>query len=70
MRLNTLSLIGALTVLTMSLSAGAVPAQARQTVDAQQAATATYTCPPGYYWEPDGYVSSGKFRPAHCARRW
>ena len=70
MRLNTLCLIGALTVLTMSLWAGAAPAQVRQTADAQQAATAIYTCPPGYYWEPDGYVSSGKFRPAHCAHRW
>jgi hypothetical protein len=70
MRLNTLCLIGALTVLTTPLLARAVPAQARQTPDRQQAATATYTCPLGYYWEPDGYVSSGKFRPAHCARRW
>jgi hypothetical protein len=71
MRLNALCLIGALTILMMPLSARAIPAQAeRQTAHAQQAATAAYTCLPGYYWEPDGYVSSGKFRPAHCARRW
>jgi hypothetical protein len=24
-------------------------------------------CPPGYYWEPAGYASHAKWRPAHCA---
>jgi hypothetical protein len=67
MRLNALCFIGALTVLAIPLSAGAVPGQAA--AGAQQAAPATYTCPPGYYWEPDAYAPHGKFRPAHCAPR-
>jgi hypothetical protein len=72
MRLNALCFIGALTVLATPLSAGAVPGQANRqaAAGAQQAAPATYTCPPGYYWEPDAYAPHGKFRPAHCAPRW
>jgi hypothetical protein len=70
MRLNALCFIGALTVLAIPLSAGAVPGQANRQAAAQQAAPATYTCPPGYYWEPDAYAPHGKFRPAHCAPRW
>jgi hypothetical protein len=71
MRLNALRLIGALTVLAVPLSARAVPPEAdRQAADGQQAAQAAYSCPPGYYWEPDAYAVHGKFRPAHCAPRW
>jgi hypothetical protein len=66
MRLNALCLIGAVTVLAIPLSAGAVPAQA----DRQAATPAAFTCPPGYYWEPAGYAQHGKFRLAHCAARW
>jgi hypothetical protein len=71
MRLNALRLIGALTVLAIPLSAGAVPPQAdRRAADPQQAEQAAYSCPPGYYWEPDSYATHGKFRAAHCAPRW
>lgn len=72
MRLNALCLIGALSVLGIPLSAGAVPAQAdrQAAASAQQITPAPDTCPSGYYWEPDAYAPHGKFRPAHCARRW
>jgi len=73
MSLNALSLFGALAVLGISLSAWAAPAQAsRQAAASTQQAghPAAYICPPGYYWEPEAYAPHGKFRPAHCARRW
>ena len=72
MRLHALCLIGALTVLGTPLPAGAVPVQADRlaAAGAQQTTPAAYTCPPGYYWEPEGYLTHGKFRPARCARRW
>ena len=72
MRLNALRLIGALTVLAIPFSAGAVPPPTvRQApANAQQATPAAYACPPGHYWEPDAYAPHGKFRPAHCAPRW
>jgi hypothetical protein len=72
MRLNALYLIGALTVLASALPAEAVPAQPDRpaAAGAQQITPTVYACPPGYYWEPDAYAPHGKFRPAHCARRW
>ena len=72
MRLHALYLTGALIATAIPLSAGAIPVAAEHEADtsSQQAASATYTCPPGYYWEPGGYAPHGKFRPAHCARRW
>jgi hypothetical protein len=80
MRLNALCLIGSLAALAIPLPAGAVPAQSAGTVSAQwgrqaavtapQGKLAAYVCPPGYYWEPDAYARHGKFRPAHCGRRW
>jgi len=80
MRLNALCLIGSLAALAIPLPAGAVPAQSVGAVSAQwgrqaavtapQGKPAAYVCPPGYYWEPDAYARHGKFRPAHCARRW
>ena len=72
MRLNVLCLIGALSVLAIPLSARAVPAQAsrQEAAGAQQTTLAAYACPPGYYWEPAAYAPHGKFRSAHCARRW
>jgi hypothetical protein len=80
MRLNALCLFGSLAALAVPLSAGTVPAQSTGSVSAQwrgqeavtapQGKLAAYVCPPGYYWEPDGYIPHGKFRPAHCARRW
>ena len=72
MRLHALYLTGALIATALPLSARAIPVQPdhHATTSAQQAASATYTCPPGYYWEPDGYAPHGKFRAAHCAVRW
>jgi hypothetical protein len=72
MRMRALYLTGALIATALPLSARAVPVQPdhQATTSAQQAASAPYTCPLGYYWEPDGYAPHGKFRPAHCAVRW
>jgi hypothetical protein len=80
MRLNALCLIGSLAALTIPPAASAVSAQSSEAVSAQwrgqeavtapQGKLATDICPPGYYWEPDGYAPHGKFRLAHCARRW
>lgn len=72
MRLCFLCLTGALIVAAIPLSARAVLAGAdyEARTNARQTASATYACPPGYYWEPDAYAPHGKFRPAHCAVRW
>ena len=72
MKLHVLYVTGALIATALPLSARAVPVQSdhQVTTSAQQAAAASYTCPPGYYWDPDGYAAHGKFRPAHCAVRW
>jgi len=72
MRLHAFCLTGALIATAIPLSAGAVPVAADHEAgtSARQTASATYTCPPGYYWEPDAYAPHGKFRPAHCAPRW
>ena len=72
MRLYQLCLIGALAVSAISLGAGAAPAQSDRAtvVGASRDTTAAYACPPGYYWESASYAPHGKFRPAHCARRW
>jgi DNA-binding winged helix-turn-helix (wHTH) protein len=80
MRLNALCLIGSLAALAIPLPAGAVPAQSAGAVSAQwgrqaavtapQGRSAADVCAPGYYWEPGSYAPHGKFRPAHCARRW
>jgi hypothetical protein len=70
MRLHALYLTGALIATAIPLSAGAAPLAADHDTGTRQAASAAYTCPPGYYWEPDAYAPHGKFRPAHCARRW
>ena len=79
MRLSAFCLLGSLAALKIPLSAGAVPAQSTEAVSAQwrgqkavtapQGKLAADICPPGYYWEPDGYAPHGKFRLAHCARR-
>ena len=72
MRLNALCLISALTISTIPLAAGAAPAQTdrQSSVSGSRDTTAAYACPPDYYWEPASYAPHGKFRPAHCARRW
>jgi hypothetical protein len=66
MKLHALCLAGALIAAAIPLSAGAVPVAAHH----EAGASTPYTCPPGYYWEPDAYAPHGKFRPAHCAPRW
>ena len=72
MKLHVLYLIEALIATAPPLSARAIPVQPdhHATTSAQEATSAPYTCPPGYYWDPDGYAAHGKFRPAHCAVRW
>ena len=72
MRLHRFFLAGALVAAAIPLSAGAAlfPADRETDTTAWQAASATYSCPPGYCWEPDAYAPHGKFRPAHCAPRW
>ena len=72
MKLHVLYLTGALIATALPLSARAVTVQPdhQATPSAQQATSASYACPPGYYWDPDGYAPHGKFRPAHCAVRW
>ena len=72
MKLHVLYLTGALIATALPLSARAVSVQPdhHTIASAQQATSAPYTCPPCYYWEPDGYAPHGKFRPAHCAVRW
>jgi hypothetical protein len=81
MRLNALCLIGSLAALAIPFPAGAVPAQPvgavstqwdrQAAVTAPQGRSAADVCAPGcYYWEPGSYAPHGKFRPAHCARRW
>jgi hypothetical protein len=69
MRLHRFFLAGALVAAAIPLSAEAAlfPADHETGTTAWQAASAAYTCPPGYYWEPDAYAPHGKFRPAHCA---
>jgi hypothetical protein len=70
--LHALYLTPALIATALPLSARAVPVPLdhQATTSAQQATSAQYTCPPGYYWEPAGYAPHGKFRLAHCAVRW
>ena len=78
MRLNTLYLVGALTVLAVPLSAAAQPGQPypqtgagaeQAAASVEQAAPAADACPPNWVWEPAGYMSYGKWRSAHCAPR-
>ena len=71
MRLRALYLAGAVVVTAIPLSAEALSVQPdHQTVPRDlQTASAIYTCPHGFYWEPDAYAPHGKFRPAHCAPR-
>ena len=80
MRLNAPCLTGSLAALAIPLPAGAITAQSAEAISAhwsrQSAITAprrksaAHVCPTGYYWVPGGYSKHGKFRLAHCARRW
>ena len=71
MRLHAIWLTGAVLATAIPLTAGAAPVAAdhEARTSARQAASVTYTCPPGYYWEPDAYAPHGKFSPADCAPR-
>jgi hypothetical protein len=71
MKLPALYVAGALIAAAIPLSASVAPVAADQgsASSGRQATSATPTCPPGYYWEPDGYAPHGKYRPAHCAPR-
>jgi hypothetical protein len=70
MKLRALYLAGVLIAAAIPLSVSAAPVAGDQGSNGQQATSATPTCPPGYYWEPEGYARHGKFRPAHCAPRY
>ena len=71
MKLHVLYLTGALIATALPLSARAIPAQPdhQATTGAQQATSASYTCPPGYYWEPEVMPSTASSGPriAQCA---
>jgi hypothetical protein len=71
MRMRTAYLTSTLLLTAIPLSAGAAlaPANNQSADGVEQAVPATETCPTGWVWEPDGYMSSGKWRPAHCAPR-
>ena len=66
MRLQALSFIGALAVTAIPLSAGAqsLPANDQPVPNAEVYARSAEACPAGLIWEPAGYLSSGKWRPA------
>jgi hypothetical protein len=71
MRLKALYLTGALMSVAIPLSAGAAPSQRdSQTTPNAEQMLASDACGRGWYWEAAGYAPHGKFRPAHCARRW
>jgi hypothetical protein len=68
MRMNLVYAIGfaitALPALT-AVAMAAAPMPATQASSTQ--VTPVQQCPAGTYWEPSGYVGSGKWRNAHCA---
>jgi hypothetical protein len=65
-------LIILLTVAALSHSTGAAAYQAnrQEVISSEEATQAADRCGPGWYWEQAGYAPHGKFRAAHCARRW
>ena len=71
MRLQTLYFIAAVAVTAIPLSAGAqsLPANDQPTTNSQAAIQADQKCPPGWVWEPAGYLGGGHWSPAHCASR-
>ena len=76
MRLNTLCLIGSLTVTAMPLTAGATSPQLyrQQIVGVQQDTPAATACAPGWYWEPalchTRQISPGALRSALLILSW
>jgi hypothetical protein len=71
MRLQTLYLTGALAVTAIPLSAGAqsLSANDQSTTNSQAVDQSVQKCPPGWVWEPAGYLGGGHWSPAHCASR-
>ena len=71
MRLENLYLLGALAVAAIPVSAGAqsLLANDQSTANSRVVTQAARKCPPGWVWEPAGYLGSGKWRPAHRASR-
>jgi hypothetical protein len=71
MRLQTLYFIGALAVTAIPLSAGAqsLPAHDQWTTNSGNVNQADQKCPPGWVWEPAGYLGGGHWSPARCASR-
>jgi hypothetical protein len=71
MRLKSLYLCGALAVAAIPLSAGAQswPANNPSAPNAQGYTESAKACPPGYDFEPSGYLGNGHWSPAHCASR-
>ena len=70
MRLQTLYFIGTLAVAAIPLSAGAQSLPANdQWTNAQADNQAVRQCPPGYDWEPAGYLGGGTWHPAFCGSR-
>lgn len=71
MRLQTFYFIGAIAATAIPLSAGAqsLPENHQWTTNPQAENQAVQKCPPGYDWEPAGYLGGGTWRPARCASR-
>lgn len=71
MRLQALYFSGALAVAAIPLSAGAqsLPTYNQPAPNFQGYGQLAEACPAGWVWEQPGYLSSGKWRPAHCAPR-
>ena len=68
MRMNMIHAVAftvtALSLLSTSAFAATVSSAAQA---ASQVTSAPQVCPAGTYWEPSGYVSSGRWRDDHCA---
>jgi len=45
------------------------PPNDQSTTNSQALNQAVQKCPPGYDWEPAGYLGGGTWRPARCASR-
>ena len=71
MTMRTLYFTGALAVSALPFAAGAqsLPIYNQPAPNAAVYAQSAEACPAGWVWEPSGYLSSGKWRPAHCAPR-
>lgn len=71
MRLQAISFVGALAAMAIPASAGAqsLPAYDQSARNAQEYNQPIEQCPAGWVWEDAGYLSSGKWRAAHCAPR-